>query len=121
MLEFVLDRLIRAGSLERGAGLARIGIDRQPEELFGERADIDRVAGKGFRAVWSVGVEHNFTATFETFPSELGLLRQEQRLDLLVDMGRDRVIVALAAFGAVTTGMFWDPINRVFTEVLSLF
>jgi Flp pilus assembly pilin Flp len=31
------------------------------------------------------------------------------------------VIVALAAFGAVTTGMFWDPINRVFTDVLSLF
>ena len=31
------------------------------------------------------------------------------------------VILALSALGAVTTGMFWDPINRVFTEVLGLF
>jgi Flp pilus assembly pilin Flp len=31
------------------------------------------------------------------------------------------VIIALSALGAVTTGMFWDPINRVFNEVLSLF
>ena len=31
------------------------------------------------------------------------------------------VILALSALGAVTTGMFWDPINRIFTEVLSLF
>ena len=31
------------------------------------------------------------------------------------------VILALTALGAVTTGMFWDPINRIFTEVLALF
>jgi Flp pilus assembly pilin Flp len=31
------------------------------------------------------------------------------------------VILALTALGAVTTGMFWDPINRIFTEVLDLF
>ena len=31
------------------------------------------------------------------------------------------VILALSALGAVTTGMFWDPINRVFNEVLGLF
>jgi Flp pilus assembly pilin Flp len=31
------------------------------------------------------------------------------------------VILALSALGAVTTGMFWDPINRVFNEVLALF
>ena len=31
------------------------------------------------------------------------------------------VILALSALGAVTTGMFWDPINAIFTEVLALF
>jgi Flp pilus assembly pilin Flp len=31
------------------------------------------------------------------------------------------VILALSALGAVTTGMFWDPINRVFTEVIGMF
>ena len=30
------------------------------------------------------------------------------------------VILALSALGMVTNGMFWDPINRVFADVLSL-
>lgn len=30
-------------------------------------------------------------------------------------------ITALTALGAITTGMFWEPINRVFQEVLDLF
>ena len=30
------------------------------------------------------------------------------------------VILALGALGMVTNGMFWDPINRVFTDVVSL-
>jgi Flp pilus assembly pilin Flp len=31
------------------------------------------------------------------------------------------VILSLGALGAVTSGMFWDPINRVFTEITGLF
>jgi Flp pilus assembly pilin Flp len=30
------------------------------------------------------------------------------------------VILALGALGMVTNGMFWDPINRVFEDVISL-
>jgi Flp pilus assembly pilin Flp len=31
------------------------------------------------------------------------------------------VILAVSALGAVTNGMFWDPINRVFTDVVAMF
>src|SRR6202008_4090713 len=53
--------------------------------------DINEVAGKSLRTVGSIGVEDDLAAALETLASKVRFLRQEQRLDRLVDMGGNRI------------------------------